>query len=447
MESLTQSVTELNGAVSALMAELKKAETRIRQLEQRTNERTDEPTNAPGEAALRGPATEEELKDVSRLPDSVRDLEIFEGDPVQYVYWVHSVEGILEDYKIVRSKPIYKAILKTIRGKIRGKANAALISHNIFDSDWPAMKACLSLHYADKRDIRTLEHQLGQLAQGGSRLDEFYARVNHQFSLIINKLKSGDSSPEVVDALIETYRNRALDVFVRGLKGELSRMIIVQKPRTLPEAYTACLDIQNLNFRAFPIHGINTRNVVTVPMNEMTTAGNNGSVHPKKTNYGWNGKFEQGWRNHSEQTRNYRAFDRPQNQQASGSANSNSTNTQNPVVKMEVDRSTQSKRYNYVNPAQGSNPFKRGPPSSGNFPRRQKLFNISTVPEDSPQEHGTHSEEQDRCSQEPMGYPEEPATRSEELVNYPQEQEPYQEEGYDGEESNFMRDGPPAFFI
>lgn len=443
MDSLTQSITELNGSVGALMVELRKAEARIRQLEQLSA-----PTEAPREVPLlRGPATEEELKEVGRLPDSVRDLEVFEGDPVQYVYWVHSVEGILDDYKIVRAKPIYKAILKTIRGKIRGKANAALISHNIFDSDWPAMKSCLSLHYADKRDIRTLEHQLGQLTQGGSRLDEFYARVNHQFSLIINKLKSGDHSPEVVDALIETYRNRALDVFVRGLKGELSRMIIVQKPRTLPEAYTACLDIQNLNFRTFPIHGANVRNVVTVPMNEMATVGHNSSTYARKNNFGWNGKSDQGWRGNSEQTRNYRAWDRHQNQEAGGS-NTNTSNAQSAVVKMEVDRSIQSKKYNYHNPGQGNNPFKRGPPSSsGNFPRRQKLYHINTVPGDASQELYTESGEQATHSQEPTNNPEEHVTQSEDVMNYSQEQETHQENEYNEEESNFMKDGPPAFFI
>lgn len=64
------------------------------------------------------------------------------------------------------------------------------MSYNIFDNDWERIKECLSLHYADKRDIRTLEHQLNQLLQRGSKIDEFYAAVNHQFSLIINKIKT-----------------------------------------------------------------------------------------------------------------------------------------------------------------------------------------------------------------------------------------------------------------
>lgn len=114
---------------------------------------------------LCGPRSESDLKDISRLPDCVKELQVFDGNPTQYVSWVHVVEGILKDFEIVKTKPIYRAILQHIRQKVRGSADAALISYNIFDNDWPLIKQCLSLHYADKRDMRTLEHQLNQLSQ------------------------------------------------------------------------------------------------------------------------------------------------------------------------------------------------------------------------------------------------------------------------------------------
>lgn len=420
MDSLTQAVTELSGSVNALMVELKKAEARIRQLEQQQVA----PAEVPVDIPLRGPATEDELKGVERLPDCVKDLEIFEGDPVQYIYWVHSVEGILDDYKIVRPKPIYRAILKTIRGKIRGKANAALISHNIFDSDWPAMKNCLSLHYADKRDIRTLEHQLGQLTQGNSRLDEFYARVNHQFSLIINKLKSGDYSSEVVDALIETYRNRALDVFVRGLKGDLSRMIIVQKPKSLPEAYTACLDIQNLNFRTHPIHGPNPRNVITVPTNEMTMGNHQTPTFSGRNNYDHGRKYNQGWGERSGQSRNFKQ--NPYHR-------ANGANTSSPAIKMEVDGSAQTRGNSYADQPRAGNPFKRGLHSTNDTsPKHPKLYNV---------EANAESIAQEQPSLEERNY-------NEERTNFMEDgQSSLEENPYNEEQTNFMEDGPPAFFI
>lgn len=145
--------------------------------------------------------------------------------------WIHD--------QIVKNKPVYRATLQSIRQKIRGTANA-IITYNIFHDDWIAIKKCLLLHYADKRDMRTLEHQLSNLRQSQSSIDDFYASVNHQFSLIINKLKTESYLAETPGVLVETYRNRALDVFVRGLNGELSKLLMIQKLSTLPEEYTLC---------------------------------------------------------------------------------------------------------------------------------------------------------------------------------------------------------------
>lgn len=67
------------------------------------------------------------------------------------------------------------------------------------------------------------------MIQANSSIDEFYATINYQLSLLINKLKTEDCSQDTVTALTENYRNRALDVFVRGLNGNLSKMSIIQK--------------------------------------------------------------------------------------------------------------------------------------------------------------------------------------------------------------------------
>ena len=92
---------------------------------------------------------------------------------------------------------------------------------SVYD-DWNEIEKILSLHYADLRDIQTLEHQLNQLSHSSSKMDKFYASVNHHLSVIINKLKTEAYSQE-------TYRNRALDVFVRDLSTDFSRLFIIQK--------------------------------------------------------------------------------------------------------------------------------------------------------------------------------------------------------------------------
>lgn len=383
MDELKSSVTQLTGAVNNVLDQLRGMEGRIAQIEQRNPRQAIQslseqlravesrintieqagpadipPPQAEDPLPLRGPSSEQELKDISKLPDSVKELQVFDGNPVHYVSWIHSVETVLKDYEIVRSKPIYRAILQHIRQKVRGKADSALVSYNVFDNEWVEIKRVLSLHYADKRDIRTLEHQLNQLTQGGSRVDDFYATVNHQFSLILNKIRAETYSTETVDALVETYRNRALDVFVRGLNGDLSRLLIIQKPKTLPEAYSACLEMQNLNFRSNSVH-TQAPNTISSPVyyNFRNDRRPPPSGNPTKP---FNGRNNFSQRPRSAWNSGFQRQNPPQRPTGP-----------KPAIKMEVDNSVQTKNVNYMN--RPNNPFKREA-SSDSYPRKQQRF-------------------------------------------------------------------------
>lgn len=382
MEDMKASLTSLTGAVNCILEQLKTLEGRLGRIEQRNdisrlterviqmeqNRSCDTLTDTP-EPALQVPQNEEDLKSISRIPDSVKELRTFDGNPLQYVSWVHAVEMVLKDFEIVRNKPIYRTIMQSIRQKIVDKADAALVSYNIFDADWKEIKRILSLHYADKRDVQTLEHQLNQLSQGSSRVDEFYSTVNQQLSLIINKLKTGTYSEETVNALVETHRNRALDIFIRGLTPELSRMVIIQRPRTLPEAYSACLELQNLTLRNNILHPkASIRNDAHQhphpkggpPMRPGRPYYNN---QDNQTNNPTNNQWKKGNRHYQgNYNPNYKPAPYPRTQQVK----------QEP---MDVDRTIQTKRVDYVNrPKQAE---KRSGSEIYNREKQQRLYTLT----------------------------------------------------------------------
>lgn len=359
MEAICDAITQLTGAVNAQIEQNRTFERRLAILENRLENNV--LCNELGASNLAQPRNEEDLKDISKLPDCVKELQIFDGNPVQYLSWVHNVENILRDYEIVRNKPIYRAILQHIRQKIRGNADAALISYNIFDEDWVSVKKCLSLHYADKRDVRTLEHQLNLLTQKNLSIDEYYANVNHQFSLIINKIKTEDYTQETVKVLVENYRNRALDVFIRGLNGDLSKMLIIQRPQTLPEAYTSCLEIQNLNFRSIAIHKNNYNNTVTAPINQIFQVNREQTYPISNSN---NMPFQR--KNLAYNINHQQAKPMPPRP------------TQlKPPMSMEVDRSIQSRHVDYIN-RPGETKKKQS-----NYPENlQKMYNIESRQEE-----------------------------------------------------------------
>jgi len=190
--------------------------------------------------------TEYELKEIARLPDCVKELQVFEGEAGGYDPWMGRAEAILKDYEIIKERPLYRSIVVSTRTKIRGSAETTLLSYNVAEDDWPETKRVLMLHYADKRDLRTLEYQMGQMTQGTKTIDAFYSGINTHFARIIRCLKNGNQNPEILSALVQSYRYRALDVFIRGLSGDLSKLLVIRGPKNLPEAYAICLELQNL---------------------------------------------------------------------------------------------------------------------------------------------------------------------------------------------------------
>lgn len=146
MEEIQEALTQLTVAVNGQIEEGRRFEAEV---------------GNPGRPVV--PLNESDLRDINKLPDSVKELQVFDGNPVHYISWIHNVENVLRNFEVVRKRPIYRTILQSIWQKIRGKADVALVSYNIFDEDLTSINRCLTLHYADKRDIKTLEYQFNSL--------------------------------------------------------------------------------------------------------------------------------------------------------------------------------------------------------------------------------------------------------------------------------------------
>lgn len=189
-----------------------------------------------------------QLNDLDRIPDVVRCLREFAGQPGEYSSWRKSVERVLNIYKHLRGTPKYFGILSVVRNKIIGNADAILESYNT-PLNWESIARCLTLHYADKRDVSTLEYQLTSLVQGSETIQDFYQKVYKHLSLILNKVSSMDIGQESLNLLTQTYRDKALDTFIRGLKGDLPKLLAMKEPTDLPKALHLCLKLENQNYR------------------------------------------------------------------------------------------------------------------------------------------------------------------------------------------------------
>lgn len=124
MDEIKSALTTLTGAVNRLHEQTKMLEGRLARIEQGNDvvelrkrldllERSEPDVVEENPPVLQVPRNEEDLKMISKLPDSVKELRTFDGNPLQYVSWVHSVEMVLKDFDIVKENhyiaPFYKA--------------------------------------------------------------------------------------------------------------------------------------------------------------------------------------------------------------------------------------------------------------------------------------------------------------------------------------------------
>lgn len=188
------------------------------------------------------------LNDMDKIPDVVKCLKEFTGQPGEYNSWKKSVDRILEIYEPLRGTPKYYGILSIIRNKIMGNADIALESYNT-PLNWQAISQCLTAHYGDKRDLSTLEYQMTTLVQGNQTIQDFYQRVYTHLSLILSKIGCLEMGNESLKLITKSYREKALDTFIRGLNGDLPRLLGIREPVDLPQALHLCLKLQNQNFR------------------------------------------------------------------------------------------------------------------------------------------------------------------------------------------------------
>lgn len=208
----------------------------------------------------------ENLTELDKVPDIVRCLREFSGHHAEFSSWKKSVERVLSLYDSTKGTPRYFAILNVIRNKIIGAADAALESYNT-PLNWESISRCLTLHYADKRDLGTLEYQMTTLIQGNNSVQDFYQDVYSHLSLIINNISCMTVGREAMDTLIQTYRDKALDTFIRGLRGDLSKLLCIREPTTLPQALHLCLKLQNQNFRTEYAYNRNAKTPTANPGN------------------------------------------------------------------------------------------------------------------------------------------------------------------------------------
>lgn len=137
------------------------------------------PSPAPIPASAPVPVAAVNLVELGWIPDFLKDLRTFNGNPTKLMSWILDVEGIFQMYlHIPRNYLTYDLIEKSVRRRITGEAADVLNANNVA-SGWSEIKSTLLLCYSDKREAKTLDFELTTIKKGHNEtLAVYYSRVN-----------------------------------------------------------------------------------------------------------------------------------------------------------------------------------------------------------------------------------------------------------------------------
>lgn len=359
-----------------------------------------------------------DLTELDKIPDIVKCLREFSGNPGEFGSWKKSVERVLKIYEELRGTTKYYGILSVIRNKITGNADIALEAYNT-PLNWDCIIKCLTTQYADKRDLGTLEYQLSSMTQGNKTVQDFYKEIYSHLSLMLNKIACMDESETAIQLLTKTYRNKALDAFVRGLRGDLPRLLGMKEPSDLSEALHLCLKLDNQQYRSQ--YAINNNKTTSIMQRKQVNPHQNQTFYPHLAFYpqmtGYpnlnsippHNTYPQnrsGFYPHSKpmNINRHPNFNSGHNQfpQANNFQTPPRPSQQKPPVPMEVDTSLRSRMVNYMNrPSPNNNRFSgvRPPPQSTQMQRPTKFQRVNHIEsnEDSSKELESNNLEPQEC--------------------------------------------------
>lgn len=191
-----------------------------------------------------------------RIPDAVKDLPKFDGNPRLLFDFIDNVEGILKLVTMIDGTLYGQILLRSIRNKIEGQANEVL---NMYGTplNWNSIKDNLILHYADKRNETSLIKDLHSLKQYNKPIEKFYSEIIEIQATIFNHLQIHETDSSVINAKRDLYCEMCLNTFLTGLKEPLGSTIRAMQPRTLQIAFAYCMEEQNIGYFKSETHNQN----------------------------------------------------------------------------------------------------------------------------------------------------------------------------------------------
>ena len=241
-----------------------------------------------------------------RIPDAIKDLPKFDGNPRLLHEFISNVEEILLYIRGCDNTPQGLILLRAIRNKIDGQANEVL---NMYGTslNWDDIKTNLISHYSDKRTETSLIKDLHSLRQYGKPVEKFYSEILEIQASLANNVSIHETDKNVISAKRDLFSEMCLNSFLSGLREPMGSIVRAMRPESLPMALDYCIREQNIHY----LRNDTLRQKFSTPKPNFRNGpyprqiANYNTVRPYNNNYAYRDFNNTQPRNNSQNLRNY----------------------------------------------------------------------------------------------------------------------------------------------
>jgi len=193
-----------------------------------------------------------------KIPDVIRFLPPYSGDPFALNEFINNVEEIILMIRGTDQTPYGQMLLRAIRQKIEGKANEAVIASGA-RLIWDDIKDALIRHCRDRRDEDTLMSELYNLKHKQLPLQRSYDQIT-KIKLALFRIIDNEETEQLAIRVRQRVVSQAcLSAFLAGLRGNLSAIVRAFRPTGLEEAYDMAMKERNLYFAENATYSVQNR--------------------------------------------------------------------------------------------------------------------------------------------------------------------------------------------
>lgn len=243
---------EMQKVIDDLRAQLAEQRLRVAALERGENAVEEDLSEEDGgsdveEGARALPLAKQITFNASKIPDAIKLITSYHGEPKLLAGWIRSVEEKLKFAELacpteqdrILARPLWSSI---IRDKILGEASNVLIIHQV-STNWCDIKEALIEHLGDKRDLHSLITKIMYLNQGEKTITDFYKECRELLTDISAKISLAKMEESCSQELLSNYEGMIMNAFIDGLNGTwLPAFTRNSFPETLAKAYQNAID-------------------------------------------------------------------------------------------------------------------------------------------------------------------------------------------------------------